>query len=151
MSALDELRARYPRLYPPSLPDYALWVPIGWISIILRLNDRLEGKPIVVKQVKEKFGGLRFYFAGPRDDAETRAAIMDAETESWVTCDTCGNPGVLRETDQEWLAVRSDAHADGAAAVDPARRTDLPITVGGLHAPRTEGVARGFLTLDELE
>jgi predicted protein tyrosine phosphatase len=87
----DELRAAYPTLYPPTLPNYAMGIPAGWGAILSRLSERLKDKPIEVLQIKEKFGGLRFYFKGPRDD-ETKAALIDAQTESWVTCDVCGEP-----------------------------------------------------------
>ena len=86
-----ELREDLPQLYPPSLPDDRLTVPSGWAAIVRRLSQRLQHKPIVVQQVKEKGGGLRWYFAGVGDD-EIAAAITEAEAAALVTCDVCGSP-----------------------------------------------------------
>jgi hypothetical protein len=60
-------------------------------------------------QVKQKFGGLRFY-ASFRDDvaAECSALIADAEMASLVTCERCGDPGQLRHH-RNWRITLCDA------------------------------------------
>ncbi len=50
-------------------------------------------------QVKEKFGGLRFYMTFQND--EIRELISEAETLSYETCEECGNPG--EERDVRWV------------------------------------------------
>jgi hypothetical protein len=45
-------------------------------------------------QIKEKFGGLRFYIGG--GDEAIFERINEAERESYHTCETCGRPGQLR-------------------------------------------------------
>ena len=51
-------------------------------------------------QVKEKYGGLRFYLSGypvqPEIDAKVTAYINFAESMSYVTCEACGKPGTQR-------------------------------------------------------
>jgi hypothetical protein len=47
-------------------------------------------------QVKEKFGGLRFY-VNRRNDAIIRRRIGIAVDECFRTCEVCGQPGTLRE------------------------------------------------------
>ena len=42
-------------------------------------------------QIKEKFGGLRFYVNG--GSREVHGAIHMAESMSYHICETCGNPG----------------------------------------------------------
>jgi hypothetical protein len=148
---VEQLRREYPRLYPSELPSYALDVPEGWAEILRRLSERLKDKPINVRQVNEKFGGLRFHFNGPRDDVDIRSAVIEAEDASWVTCDTCGAPGVLRETDKHWLTVRCTEHGKGALPVDQLRRRGYPVAIAGLDSPKREGVASGFVTPDELQ
>lgn len=46
---------------------------------------------VVAEQVKEKFGGLRFYYRGGDSFIEGIATM--AESMSYVTCEECGNFG----------------------------------------------------------
>jgi hypothetical protein len=76
------------------------------------LNDpiRLIGLPVaqvVATQVKEKFGGLRFYVSG--GDEKTNAYIMFAEAMSYKICEVCGKPG--RQRGSSWLVTLCDEHA----------------------------------------
>lgn len=47
-------------------------------------------------QVKEKFGGLRFYMSSTND--EIRDLVSNVEALSFKTCEDCGSPGTLRQT-----------------------------------------------------
>lgn len=77
---------------------FCFWCGDGWYDIIFQLCERLE--PLVanlddaaqfqVVQVKEKFGGLRFYVEGSSDEIE--AVIESACELSRRTCEVCGNP-----------------------------------------------------------
>lgn len=90
----------------------------GWFEIIEQLSAKLESEiqalkdqgtpeenlPVAV-QVKEKFGGLRFYM-----DAATESmykAIGEAEDACDRTCEECGEPGTLR-TDRGWIQTLCD-------------------------------------------
>jgi hypothetical protein len=79
----------------------------GWFDIIWDLSSKLE--PIIQKfigenqdtelypkasQVKEKFGGLRFYMTCATD--EIFDLIEEAEALSCKTCEECGKPGEER-------------------------------------------------------
>jgi len=47
--------------------------------------------PVILEQVKEKFGGLRFYYIGGDDHI---AGLVDmAEEMSYKICEQCGNAG----------------------------------------------------------
>jgi len=59
--------------------------------------------PFVV-QVKQKFGGLRFYMNF--ETKEMSAAIYEAEKRAQETCEDCGKPGVLRSGG--WLETLCD-------------------------------------------
>ncbi len=61
---------------------------------------------VVAVQVKEKFGGLRFYYEGGDD----MIYGMVRMAESWAanTCEECGAPGKLRG--RGWMYTACDAH-----------------------------------------
>jgi len=62
----------------------------GWGGLLDRLYDAIPPNAIVV-QVKEKFGGLRFYVdAAPGWFFDL---IHEAEDLSMKTCEECGEPG----------------------------------------------------------
>lgn len=75
----------------------------GWFNLLWQLCLDIEpligDAPFEVLQVKEKFGGLRFYTAG---GGENWNAIQDrihkAESDSFETCEECGAKGVLHTT-----------------------------------------------------
>ena len=70
-----------------------------------QLHEALEELP-VIKQVKEKFGALRFYVDGVTD--EHRAYIDFAESLSMRTCEECGAPGTPRNAG--WTKTLCDKH-----------------------------------------
>ena len=62
---------------------------------------------VVVVQIKEKFGGLRFYYNGGDDTISGMVRMA----ESWAgnTCETCGHPGEIRMG--RWIRTLCDVHA----------------------------------------
>jgi hypothetical protein len=88
----------------------------GWFSLVWRLCAQLEapvarleqetGRAFEVFQVKEKFGGLRFYCNCSNDEIDK--LIAAAEQESQRTCDVCGQPGKPRKG--SWILTRCDEH-----------------------------------------
>ena len=58
----------------------------------------------VAAQVKEKFGGLRFYVDNADD--YTTGVIALAESMSYKTCETCGAPG--KQTGRGWIRTLCD-------------------------------------------
>jgi hypothetical protein len=89
----------------------------GWFDILWRLCEDLEplvaefeeagGQKFEVLQVKEKFGGLRFYVNCRKQEA-IRQRIGIAAQESFHTCEVCGQPGTLREA--RWIKTLCDEH-----------------------------------------
>jgi hypothetical protein len=61
---------------------------------------------VVAVQVKEKFGGLRFYYEGGDD----HISGMVRMAESWAanTCEECGAPGTVRQGG--WIRTLCDEH-----------------------------------------
>ena len=73
----------------------------GWRPLIAELEEKLKrlSPDYTISQVKEKFGGLRYY-ATPGDvDEETSKRFYDliheAEASSYEICECCGQPGRL--------------------------------------------------------
>jgi hypothetical protein len=88
----------------------------GWYPLINLLCSEIqwhidknakEGTTqFVASQVKEKFGGLRFY--GDGGDKTIHNFIWFAESMSTITCETCGAPGKRRG--RGWIYTACDAH-----------------------------------------
>jgi hypothetical protein len=62
---------------------------------------------VVATQVKEKFGGLRFYYDGGDDYIRGLSSMAEAMSE--VTCEECGAPGKRRGGG--WIYTACDTHA----------------------------------------
>lgn len=75
------------------------------IGTFRKVPDRVDH--VSVLQVKEKFGTLRFYYAG--GDDTVAGMVSMAETMSACTCEVCGNPGKIRRTG--WYQTLCDTHA----------------------------------------
>lgn len=61
---------------------------------------------VVVSQIKEKFGGLRFYVDG--GDQYTDGMISFAESMSMQMCEVCGKPGKRRSGG--WVRTLCEEH-----------------------------------------
>jgi len=76
----------------------------GWFDILWKLSTDIEAlletipekdrDNFAVNQVKEKFGGLRYYCSAPPAISEKIFDLVDkAERLSYETCENCGKPG----------------------------------------------------------
>lgn len=88
--------------------DVLAHVGEGWHPLVNKLIDDLfqlgwDGR---LDQIKEKFGGLRFYISSGSPEVHER--ISKAEDDSYRICDVCGEPGKLRTGG--WLATLCDTH-----------------------------------------
>lgn len=83
----------------------------GWYDLIDVLSDLLtkHDPNIVASQVKEKFGGLRFYYGGKRD-SYCDGAVGMAEAFSMISCDECGAPAKTG-TQMGYVSTRCSKHA----------------------------------------
>jgi hypothetical protein len=81
----------------------------GWFDIINKFSQLVEPlctDSMYATQVKEKFGGIRFYMS--EETEKISSLIRDLEYHSLITCETCGAPGKRRGRD--WLYVSCDNH-----------------------------------------
>jgi len=74
-----------------------------------KLDEETLKVPVAV-QVKEKFGGLRFYVNGATD--KHWSYINFAESMSYRTCEDCGAPG--KTYTDGWHTTLCDIHAEMA-------------------------------------
>jgi len=108
----------FPILYPSMREDKTPWGMFrsfdcgdGWFELVRDLSEKLEDvlralpedERFGVTQVKEKFGGLRFYVGGvPHEVFDlVQGMIREAEGQSLRTCEVTGKPGRLR-TKRGW-------------------------------------------------
>jgi hypothetical protein len=106
----DTLLRKYPKLYSncfivaKNLMHFGLEVGDGWYDLLDKLSAKLESfnkdrTVVTAVQVKEKFGGLRFYISFRNIDVEASIdnkiykLIGNAEAKSLKICEQCGKAG----------------------------------------------------------
>jgi len=90
----------------------------GWYELVLELDDAISKiYPLyTIDQVKEKFGGLRFYIGILPDilpqeqHDEIYRLIHEAEEKSYVMCDVCGKLGQTMQVKEYLIATRCEEH-----------------------------------------
>lgn len=96
----EKLLEDFPKLYRgrhmsimENLMPFGFEVGDGWFDLLYTLSQRLAqvSPDTLAVQVKEKFGGLRFY--ADQVTREGDEAICKAEAEAIKTCEWCGAPG----------------------------------------------------------
>lgn len=90
----------------PSAFVFGFMVGNGWFDLIYNLCKDISmiAPETKIAQVKEKFGGLRFYIYSGTD--EVYKLIDKAEKESFTFCERCGKKGRLRGG--SWLKTLCD-------------------------------------------
>lgn len=88
-----------------TLVDMRLCVGQGWGELIEKLYWICDAHNLTVTQVKEKYGGLRFYVCCAPD--EVLEEIDRLEKQSLEICENCGDPGKLKNVNG-WLSTRCE-------------------------------------------
>lgn len=91
----------YGRPYP--LEDVLAAVGPGWWPLVRALYEACEVSGAGISQVKEKFGGLRFYMYDAPQWLED--AAWEAITVSESICEFCGDSGKPTELQGWWKTV----------------------------------------------
>lgn len=129
MELEKKLMEKYPKIFrqkdlPPnqSLMCFGIECGDGWYDILDTLCESIQryvdsaiemgelrkenekNYQVEAVQIKEKFGGLRFYTSGNDDIVE--GMIHLAEIWALKTCEYCGKPGKMR--DDGWLVTLCD-------------------------------------------
>ncbi len=119
---VNKLVEDFPRLFS-SLKNgglqYGLSCGDGWFQLVYDLCKSIDAEiekasekdrpDYRVLQIKEKFGGLRFYLTAYTK--EMAALIKEGEEKSFKICEVCGQEGALRRG--SWAKTLCDDHADG--------------------------------------
>lgn len=114
---IEMMHSKYPKMFSEAYGGFCTGE--GWWPIIQTLcaniQDHINWKnreshvveQVVVHQIKEKFGGLRFYYGGGDDTID--GMVRMAEAIAGITCETCGAPGKSRSGG--WIRTLCDEHA----------------------------------------
>ena len=108
---------RFPKMFANPYGGFACGE--GWWPILEKLcsniqhyldwkNKQAEVVPqVTVAQIKEKFGGLRFYYDGGNEHISGMVRMAEAWADA--SCEECGAPGKRR--DGGWIKTLCDHHA----------------------------------------
>ena len=124
------MEEKYPKMFSQPYGGFAVgegWWPIvealcsniqhylNWINMNHEKHPVVE--QVVVTQIKEKFGGLRFYYDGGDD----RVIGMVRMAESWAdaVCEDCGAPATKKT--RGWIRNVCDKHFEEREAARKAR------------------------------
>lgn len=126
----EEMHTAFPKIFVRPFGGFAIGP--GWYQIIRSLCRNIQSyidsrdchrlslmksnpmnralpeqiEQVTVDQIKEKFGGLRFYYSG--GDEKIDGMVTMAESWAAHTCETCGKPGKSR--DGGWIQTLCDEH-----------------------------------------
>lgn len=112
----ERMESEYPKIFSQSYGGFA--VDEGWWPIIEVLCKEIQNHidwqnkygtgtdQVIVEQIKEKLGGLRFYYSG----GNPYIAGLVQMAENWAdrTCERCGAVGKRRA--DGWLRTLCDQH-----------------------------------------
>lgn len=127
---VDKMHKKYPEMFANPYGGFA--VGKGWWPILQALCSQIDAHtkwrnntrkallkdnpykqkipkevtPVKVAQIKEKFGGLRFYYDGGDDTID--GMVRMAEVWASCSCEECGKPGKSR--DGGWIKTLCDEH-----------------------------------------
>ena len=113
-----KMETTYPKMFAGRYGGFA--VGAGWYPILeilcSNIQHHLDWKnreslvvpQVEVDQIKEKFGGLRFYYTG--GDDEISGMVRMAEAWADVACEECGAAGKRRSGG--WIRTLCDKHEE---------------------------------------
>ena len=119
------MKEKYPKMF--SQPYGGFCVGEGWWPILENLCSNIQShidwwnknhekhpvvEQVVVAQIKEKFGGLRFYYDG--GDDQIRGMVRMAESWADHSCEECGAPGTAGG--KGWIKTLCPTHRAEADA-----------------------------------
>ena len=111
-----KMEEQYPKMFENKYGGFA--VGQGWYPILEALCANIQSHidwkekqgaavpQVVVEQIKEKFGGLRFYYQG--GDEQVHGMVRMAEAWAANCCEECCAPGIRRSGG--WIRTLCDLH-----------------------------------------
>ena len=117
---MNELQLQIEALKKKIVPEYwkSIDVDEGWYQIVVDCDNLLtEIDPdYQIAQIKQKFGGLRYYFQ-PSDVnngelyVKMNAVVLAYEKIASMTCEATGKPGVLMKSIGGWRKTLNPEYA----------------------------------------
>jgi hypothetical protein len=113
---VKRMEETYPKMFAGKYGGFA--VGKGWYPILETLCANIQSHinwrvkqgvniaQVEVNQIKEKFGGLRFYYSG--GDDEISGMVRMAEAWADIACEECGAAGKRRSGG--WIRTLCDHH-----------------------------------------
>jgi hypothetical protein len=141
---MNELQLQIEELKKKIVPEYwkSIDVDEGWYQLVVDCDKELTrvDPNYQIYQVKEKFGGLRFYTKPSNmDDKHTLIQIGNIiskyEDIAWKTCSATGKPGVLMKSIGGWRKTLNPEYAESAlhyAGYSIAEQSEIKLDDKGL-------------------
>lgn len=141
---IDKLIQEFPAVFQNMDTEVFYSIPSGWYNILYNLCEELtpilneerskitedpEQPLFYVHQIKEKFGGLRFYFMMNTENTELHENIQKlidiAEDKSYDTCQITGKVGKLCKKGRYYMTLSEEARiAQGFEVVDGSTKSN---------------------------
>lgn len=117
---MNETQLKIEALRGKFAPGFASYIEIdeGWYQIVIDCDKELtELDPSYrIVQIKEKFGGLRYYF-NPSEGCDKptfwkmKEVVYKYEGLAWQTCEATGKPGILMKSIGGWYKTLNPEYA----------------------------------------
>ena len=117
---MDELQLQVEALKEKISPSFGKYINIdeGWYQIVVDCDKELTviDPNYQILQIKEKFGGLRFYMTPCNNTTKEQRdkmyeVISRYEAKAAQTCEATGQPGVLMRSIGGWLKTLNPEYA----------------------------------------
>jgi hypothetical protein len=122
----EELRSR---IIEPFSKD--INCDIGWDGLLVDLHDKVVAidPNYTLCQVKEKFGGLRFYYnaSDPTLDQIIRSVVSFYEKLSYSVCEVTGGPGQLMHQKERYKTLSLAFIKVGWVPVEQLKKMPKPL------------------------
>ena len=120
---MNELQLQIEALKEKIAPEYSKSIDVdeGWYQLVIDCDKELSeiDPQYAVMQIKEKFGGLRYYMSPSNDTTPEQRDAMWAITSKYeelskTVCEATGKPGVLMKSIGGWRKTLNPEYAASA-------------------------------------
>jgi len=118
---MNDLQAAVEMLKEKIVPEYwkSIDVDEGWYQLVIDCDRELTqiDPNYQIAQIKQKFGGLRYYFQPslPNTYKAMNEVVTKYETIAAVTCESTGKTGALMRSKSGWYRTLNIEYASNTA------------------------------------
>lgn len=139
---MNELQLAVETLKEKISPSFGKYISVdeGWYQIVVDCDKELTAidPNYQILQIKEKFGGLRYYMTPCDNTTEEQRdrmyeVISKYEVKASQTCEATGRPGVLMKSTTGWFktlnpeyVLSTEHYAEYSISAEMLTRFDLP-------------------------